>query len=549
MVVIQSLENNGEHMNDRNIFLKLLSVLIAGAFLASVIAPVVATPFSGATVKTSIVERQSGSDRSLAGHDLVQGFREKQSISRESAAFLRQNAEFRNFRSELAASLISSDMSGPDFGFHWNTLKAERSPDRSAWIEDRSYRKKTPPASGIVSSRVITGEGTVRFIDLEGGFFGIITESGDHLLPENLPEDCQVDGLQVTFAGMTRGPAANVRMWGTPVYLVRVNALESAGISATGTVTFIALEGGFFGIVTPAGEKYLPVNLPRDFQVDGLVVAFTAREEKDTATIAMWGTPVFLESITLSEQQTPSLTGSWVLIRYADRAALRSLVPGTAISATFGNDGRITGTAGCNQYFASFTAGDSLITVGDIGSTLMYCSLPEGSMEQEATYFTLLGNAATWTTRDGNLVIRDASGSDILIFARGTPGTPDQEDVLVSYSRTGGFAGFSDHIVVYRDGSATVTRKETVASVTIPDETLRQFCFFLEQAHFPLLKDEYPAPQEGADYFTYSVTYGGKTVVTEDTGIPAELAPIFEILNGIIEGSAPDDVIPPFTHP
>lgn len=536
-------------MEDRNFFLTLLSVLIAGAFLASVIAPVVATPFSGATVTISSAERQSGSDRSLAGHDLMQGFREKQSIARESAAFLRENAEFRNFRSELTASWISKDMSGPDLGFSWDTLKAERSPDRSAWIEDRSYRKKNPPASGVVSSRVMTGEGVVRFIDLEGGFFGIITGSGDHLLPENLPEDYQVDGLQVTFTGMTRGPAANVRMWGTPVYLVRVNALESAGISATGTVTFIELEGGFFGIVTPAGEKYLPANLPRDFQVDGLVVAFTAREEKDTATIAMWGTPVFLESITLAEQQTSSLTGSWVLLRYADRAALRSLVPGTAISATFGNDGRITGTAGCNQYFASFTAGDPLITVGDIGSTLMYCSLPEGSMEQEATYLTLLGKAATWTTRDGNLVIRDASGSDILIFVRGTPGTSDQEDVLVSYSRTGGFAGFSDHIVVYRDGSATVTRKETVASVTIPDETLRQVCFFLEQAHFPLLNDEYPAPQEGADYFTYSVTYGGKTVVTEDTGIPAVLAPIFEILNGIIEGSAPDDVIPPFTHP
>jgi len=94
-------------MNDRNIFLKFLSVLIAGAFLASVIAPVVATPFSGATVKISSAERQSGSDRSLAGHDLMQGFREKQSIARESAAFLRQNAEFRNFRSELTASWIS----------------------------------------------------------------------------------------------------------------------------------------------------------------------------------------------------------------------------------------------------------------------------------------------------------------------------------------------------------------------------------------------------------------------------------------------------------
>ena len=536
-------------MNDRNIFLKLLSVLIAGAFLVSVITPVVATTFSGATLQASVAERLSGSDRSPGRYDLVQGNPEKRGIARESAAFMWQNAENRNVRSGEALSWLSGDMARPDFVFHWNTIKKERSQDRSAWIGNRTGRGTHTPPSSIGASRTIMGEGTVRFIDLEGGFFGIITASGDHILPENLPSDCQVDGLQVTFTGMTRGPAANVRMWGTPVYLLRINALESAGISGTGTVTFIELEGGFFGIVTPAGQKYLPLNLPREFQADGLVVVFTAREEEDTATIAMWGTPVFLESITLADQQTPALAGSWHLLRYADGAALRPLVPGTMISATFENDGRITGTSGCNEYFASFTAEGSLITVRDIGPTLMFCSQPEGSMEQETTYLTLLGKAATWSTRDGNLVIRDASGRETLIYARGTSTTPDQEETLVTYSRTGGFAGFSDHIIVYQDGSAIMTRKETVASVTIPDETLRRLGFFLARAHFPLLRDQYPAPQVGADYFTYTITSAGKTIVTEDTGVPDVLAPIIDILNGIIEGSAPDDVIPPFTTP
>ena len=534
-------------MEDRNIFLKLLSVLIAGAFLASVIAPVVATPFSGATAKPSIAERLSGSDRSFAVHDALQGYRDSRDRTRESPGFLVPDGENSPIRSELNHSRFAHGTISPDPAFHWNVQKAEGNLDPGAWIGDFRERKKSTPGPRIVPTRVTTGQGTVRYIELEGGFFGIITESGDHLLPENLPSELQVDGLRVTYSGMTCGPAPNVRMWGTPVLLVRIDAIESEGISTTGTVTFIELEGGFFGIVTPSGEKYLPLNLLREFQVDGLIVSFTAREAKDTATISMWGIPVEIESITLAEQKALQPGGSWVLVRYTDGTALRALVPGTAISATFGSDGRITGTAGCNRYGAAFTTDGSSLSVGGIMSTEMYCSLPEGNMQQEMTYLSLLADAAAWTIQDGMLVITDASGTAILIYTM--EDILEEPQNLVVYSRTGGFAGFSDQIVVHQDGSATVTRKETVASVTIPDETMRQLRFSLERANFPLLGDTYPAPREGADYFTYTVTYAGMTVVTEDTGIPAALAPVIQILNGIIEGSAPDDVIPPFTQP
>ena len=62
-------------------------------------------------------------------------------------------------------------------------------------------------------------------------------------------------------------------------------------ISATGTIKYIPLEGGFYGIETDKGEKYLPLNLPAEFKKDGLKVWFKAKLKKD-ATVQMWGKPV-----------------------------------------------------------------------------------------------------------------------------------------------------------------------------------------------------------------------------------------------------------------
>ena len=60
----------------------------------------------------------------------------------------------------------------------------------------------------------------------------------------------------------------------------------------TGTIEYIPIEGGFYGIVTDTGEKYLPLNLPEEYKVDGLRVEFKARIKRGVITIYMWGTPV-----------------------------------------------------------------------------------------------------------------------------------------------------------------------------------------------------------------------------------------------------------------
>ncbi|MBI4115142.1 MAG: hypothetical protein HY447_01050 [Candidatus Omnitrophica bacterium] len=65
-------------------------------------------------------------------------------------------------------------------------------------------------------------------------------------------------------------------------------------------MTYINLEGGFYGIIDEAGNRYLPVNLPEEFKKDKLHVLFRAVPVQDQMGIQMWGVHVRLESI---EQQ------------------------------------------------------------------------------------------------------------------------------------------------------------------------------------------------------------------------------------------------------
>jgi heat shock protein HslJ len=407
--------------------------------------------------------------------------------------------------------------------------------EKEALISRLAGRTVSPRDTGTTSSTLVSGEGIVRFIEHDGGFYGIVTTDGQNFLPENLPASMKVNGTRVRFDGVVRAGSSSTGTWGTPISLITIT-LPPQGFSGVGTVRFIELEGGFYGIITPEGDNYLPLNLPREFQVDGLKVTFSAREERDVATIVMWGTPVRIDTIARFGPQTGELGGSWSLVTIDGEP----LIPGTTITANF-ESGQVTGAAGCNQYFASYSTAGTTLSIGGAGSTKMYCTSPAGVMEQEGLYLSLLEKASSFTLEEGKLVIRDSSGESLLVFASALD---HSAETFIEYTRTGGFAGFNDHLVISSDGTATVTRKESVRQVLVPELTMRKLTAHLSAADFRSLKDKYPAPQEGADYFTYTLTHDGKTVVTEDTGVPPILVPIINTLNEIIERSAPDDVIP-----
>ena len=67
------------------------------------------------------------------------------------------------------------------------------------------------------------------------------------------------------------------------------------GIS--GTVKYIELEGGFYGIQTDEGEDYFPINLADEYKEDGLKIIFKMKSRTDIFTTVMWGKTVEIVEI------------------------------------------------------------------------------------------------------------------------------------------------------------------------------------------------------------------------------------------------------------
>ncbi|WP_198781161.1 hypothetical protein [Shewanella putrefaciens] len=74
------------------------------------------------------------------------------------------------------------------------------------------------------------------------------------------------------------------------------------GIMLQGTVRYMNLEGGFWGIVADNGQKILPKNLPAEYRKDGLRLSFSAQEITGMMTIQQWGTLSNLSNISVIGQ-------------------------------------------------------------------------------------------------------------------------------------------------------------------------------------------------------------------------------------------------------
>ena len=74
-------------------------------------------------------------------------------------------------------------------------------------------------------SSVIQGTGTVHYIDISGGFYGILADNGRHYDPLNLDPAFQKDDLRVRFTGEEVQGLVTMRMWGRPLRIQRIEQL------------------------------------------------------------------------------------------------------------------------------------------------------------------------------------------------------------------------------------------------------------------------------------------------------------------------------------
>ena len=114
-------------------------------------------------------------------------------------------------------------------------------------------------------------------------------------------------------------------------------------------------------------------------------------------------------------QPSPTPIGSWRATGIGG-----AVIPADVeVTATFGEDGRISGRGGCNRYGGSFTVTGSEIAFGPIMSTRMAC-LDEGG-RVEGLYLAALEAITSWAIDGPMLTLTGPAGSDTIVYEGADP--------------------------------------------------------------------------------------------------------------------------------
>ncbi len=127
----------------------------------------------------------------------------------------------------------------------------------------------------------------------------------------------------------------------------------------------------------------------------------------------------------MTTQTVPqTITGvTWYLVAFNSGTGSLSVKPGTQITALFDTTGKVAGTAGCNQYTASYQATLNGLSIGAPASTKMACSEPAGIMTQETAYLMTMQGASGYSISGNTLTVTDSGGKAILTYSTVPPYT------------------------------------------------------------------------------------------------------------------------------
>lgn len=88
-------------------------------------------------------------------------------------------------------------------------------------VADKGVIKPNMPVKG----EAVMLQGTVRYLHLEGGFWGIVTDNGQHILPKNLPLEYRKDGIRLRFSAQEITGAMTIQQWGKLSHLGEITVI------------------------------------------------------------------------------------------------------------------------------------------------------------------------------------------------------------------------------------------------------------------------------------------------------------------------------------
>ncbi|MGD9144868.1 MAG: META domain-containing protein [Anaerolineae bacterium] len=98
----------------------------------------------------------------------------------------------------------------------------------------------------------------------------------------------------------------------------------------------------------------------------------------------------------------------------AEVGGIGVVLPGTNLTVAFSRDNRVTGSAGCNDYSASYLVDGVSLAITPPTGTNMLCDAPQGIMEQETAFLSALASAGSYNLQGDKLTILNVSGGQVL---------------------------------------------------------------------------------------------------------------------------------------
>ena len=115
--------------------------------------------------------------------------------------------------------------------------------------------------------------------------------------------------------------------------------------------------------------------------------------------------------VTLAAQSQLLAGSSWSVTGYNNgKQAVVNALNGTSLTMVFASDGKVSGSAGCNRYTATYNQDGQKLTFGPAAATRKMCAKPEGVMQQEQQFLKALETVATARFEGDRLELRAAEG-------------------------------------------------------------------------------------------------------------------------------------------
>ena len=122
------------------------------------------------------------------------------------------------------------------------------------------------------------------------------------------------------------------------------------------------------------------------------------------------------------------LTGTeWRLVSFGSAGSETNLVAGTTVTLKFGEDGRASGSSGCNSYGGTYQVRGDNISFGRLISTKRAC-LDQNANQQESRFLSALEAANRFRLSSDRLTILSDRGRSALNFVNSSESEPDGGD-------------------------------------------------------------------------------------------------------------------------